>query len=74
MSDMPAARSALGVLRLLAARSGPVPASTSLPSTRTVPSPMIASAQCASGARSPEQPRLPYSPITGVMPALSRSA
>ncbi|MBU1587399.1 MAG: helix-turn-helix domain-containing protein, partial [Actinobacteria bacterium] len=28
MPDMPAARSALGVLRLLAARSGPVPAST----------------------------------------------
>ena len=39
--------------------------------TRTVPSPIAASAQCASGARSPEQPSDPYSRTTGVMPALS---
>ena len=37
----------------------------------TSPSPMSASAQCASGARSPEQPSEPYSRTTGVMPALS---
>ena len=39
--------------------------------TRTVPSPIAASAQCASGARSPEQPSDPYSRTTGVMPAFS---
>ena len=39
--------------------------------SRTTPSPIRASAQWASGARSPEQPRLPYSCTTGVMPALS---
>src|SRR5690606_40668336 len=33
-----------------------------------------ASATCESGARSPEQPRLPYSCTTGVMPALSSPA
>ena len=42
--------------------------------SRTSPSPITASAQCASGARSPEQPSEPYSCTTGVMPALSRSA
>jgi len=41
------------------------------PLTRTSPSPMAASAQCASGARSPEQPSDPYSRTTGVIPALS---
>jgi len=39
--------------------------------TRTSPSPIAASAQCASGARSPEQPSDPYSRTTGVMPAVS---
>ena len=39
--------------------------------SRTVPSPISASAQCESGARSPEQPSEPYSCTTGVMPALS---
>ena len=38
--------------------------------TRTSPSPIAASAQCASGARSPEQPSDPYSCTTGVMPAV----
>ena len=38
------------------------------------PSPISASAQCASGARSPEQPSEPYSCTTGVMPALSSAA
>ena len=42
--------------------------------SRTSPSPISASAQCASGARSPEQPRLPYSCTIGVMPALSSAA
>ena len=35
---------------------------------------MTASAQCASGARSPEQPSEPYSCTTGAMPALSSAA
>ena len=35
---------------------------------------MTASAQCASGARSPEQPSDPYSGTHGVMCALSRFA
>ena len=35
---------------------------------------MRASAQCESGARSPEQPSEPYSCTTGVMPALSIAA
>ena len=44
-------------------------AGTSAPeASRTVPSPISASAQCASGARSPEQPSKPYSCTTGVMP------
>jgi hypothetical protein len=42
--------------------------------SRTSPSPMTASAQCASGARSPEHPSEPYSCTTGVSSALSRSA
>jgi len=42
--------------------------------TRTVPSPVAASAQCASGARSPEQPSDPYSRTTGVIRALSMAA
>ena len=42
--------------------------------TRTVPSPMTASAQCASGARSPEHPSEPCSRTTGVMPALRSAA
>ena len=40
----------------------------------TSPSPISASAQCESGARSPEQPREPYSCTTGVIPALSTAA
>ena len=39
-------------------------------SSTTSPSPMTASAQCASGARSPEQPRLPYSRTTGREPGV----
>ena len=35
--------------------------------SRTDPSPISASAQCESGARSPEQPSEPYSWTTGVM-------
>ena len=42
--------------------------------SRTGPSPIRARAQCASGARSPEQPRLPYSCTTGVIPASSMAA
>ncbi len=42
--------------------------------SRTSPSPVIASAQCASGARSPEQPSDPYSRTTGVIPAVSIAA
>ena len=41
--------------------------------SRTWPSPISARAQCASGARSPEQPSEPYSGTTGVRPALSRA-
>ncbi len=37
----------------------------------TSPSPISASAQCDSGARSPEQPSEPYSWTTGVMPWVS---
>ncbi len=42
--------------------------------SRTSPSPISASAQCASGARSPEQPSEPYSRTTGVIPADSSDA
>ena len=50
-------------------------AGTNRPSTvLTCPSPMTVSATCASGARSPEQPRLPYSWTTGVSPADSSPA
>ena len=56
-----------------AGTSGPV-AAPSPAATRTVPSPMAASAQWASGARSPEQPRDPYSRTTGLIPALSIAA
>ena len=50
-------------------------ASVARPSaSRTSPSPMATSAQCASGARSPEQPSEPYSRTTGVMPALRIAA
>ena len=40
----------------------------------TSPSPISASAQCDSGARSPEQPSEPYSCTTGVMPCVSMPA
>ena len=49
-------------------------ATAARPASRTSPSPMSASAQWASGARSPEQPSEPYSCTTGVMPALSIAA
>ena len=42
--------------------------------SRTSPSPISASAQCDSGARSPEHPSEPYSRTTGVMPWLSSPA
>ncbi len=42
--------------------------------SRTSPSPISASAQCDSGARSPEQPSEPYSRTTGVMPWVSSPA
>ena len=42
--------------------------------SRTSPSPISASAQCDSGARSPEHPSEPYSRTTGVMPWVSRPA
>ncbi len=42
--------------------------------SRTSPSPINASATCASGARSPEQPSEPNSRTTGVIRALSRAA
>ncbi len=62
--------------------TGWIPASaSSSPAGRTTPSgpsaspsPIRVSAQCESGARSPEQPSEPYSWTTGVMPALSTSA
>ncbi len=50
-------------------------AGISVPSaSRTSPSPIRASAQCESGARSPEQPSDPYSLTTGVIPADSSPA
>jgi hypothetical protein len=55
--SMPASCSAAA-----ASRSSPA-------ASRTGPSPMRASAQCASGARSPEHPSDPCSRTTGVMPA-----
>ena len=42
--------------------------------SRTSPSPISASAQCDSGARSPEQPSEPYSRTTGVIPCASSPA
>ncbi len=60
--EMPCSASASAVSRSVPAAS------------RTRPSPISASAQCASGARSPEQPRLPYSCTTGVRPAFSSAA
>ena len=50
-------------------------AGISVPSaSRTSPSPISASAQCDSGARSPEQPSEPYSRTTGVIPCDSSPA
>ena len=50
-------------------------ASTTVPSSRrTSPSPITASAHVESGARSPEQPRDPYSRTSGVMWAFKRAA
>ena len=50
-------------------------AGISVPSaSRTSPSPISASAQCDSGARSPEQPSDPYSRTIGVIPADSSPA
>ena len=56
-----------------AASAWPVGSSTPAES-RTSPSPISASATCASGARSPEQPSEPYSRTTGVSPAFSSPA
>ena len=59
--------------RPAAARASP--AGINVPeASRTSPSPISASAQCESGARSPEQPSEPCSRTTGVMPWWSRSA
>jgi hypothetical protein len=55
-----------------AARSASPAGFTTPAASRTVPSPVSASATAASGARSPEQPSEPYSGTTGVIPALSR--
>ena len=50
-------------------------AGSSVPvASRTSPSPISASAQCDSGARSPEHPSEPYSRTTGVIPWLSSDA
>ena len=49
---------------------GPRPVRSEPSRTRTGPSPITASAQCASGARSPEQPSEPNSCTTGVMPGV----
>ena len=46
------------------------PASARRRPSRTSPSPMRASAQCESGARSPEHPSEPYSCTTGAMPGV----
>lgn len=62
--------------------TGSMPAAASSPSAGfstpsgpvATPSPIRTSAQCDSGARSPEQPSEPNSRTTGVMPALSRAA
>ena len=65
--------SRMGVMPAAASASAVVvssPGASEVP-TRTSPSPIAASAQWASGARSPEQPSEPYSPTTGVIPALS---
>ena len=62
MGSMPASASSSGTGRSTPSRSV------------ARPSPMSTRAQCESGARSPLQPRLPYSCTTGVMPALSSAA
>jgi hypothetical protein len=64
--------STIGVMPASASASR---AGCSTPSAvRTSPSPMAASAQCASGARSPEHPSDPYSRTTGVIPAVINAA
>ena len=67
-------RGAARPARCPAAASASAAAAASPSASRTSPSPISARAQCASGARSPEQPSEPYSCTTGVMPALSRAA
>ena len=57
-----------------AARSATSASHSTPEASRTGPSPISASAQCESGARSPEQPSEPYSCTTGVMPAESIAA
>ena len=57
-----------------AARSASAAQHRAPDASRTGPSPISASAQCASGARSPEQPSEPCSWTTGVMPADSIAA
>lgn len=64
--------SSTGVMPAAASSS---PAGRSTPSgPYATPSPISTSAQCESGARSPEQPSEPYSRTTGVMPALRIAA
>ena len=57
-----------------ASASAPVLLASTSPATSTSPSPMSASAQWASGARSPLAPSEPYSGTTGVMPAFRSAA
>ncbi len=57
-----------------AAASASAAGSSTPSASRTSPSPINASATCASGARSPEQPSEPNSRTTGVMPESSRAA
>lgn len=65
-------RSSTGVMPCSASSSA---AGRTVPSGPSAsPSPIRASAQWLSGARSPEQPSEPYSCTTGVIPAFSTSA
>ncbi len=64
---MDAAASASAAVISVPSPSAAVPACTR-------PSPIAASATWASGARSPEHPREPYSRTIGVMPAFSIAA
>ncbi len=65
-------RSSTGAMPCSARSSAAGRSSPSGPSAS--PSPISVSAQCESGARSPEQPSDPYSCTTGVIPALRIAA